>query len=37
MRGYLTKQGYMGLVGTKWMLFATECEYAEYVEERDED
>lgn len=37
MRGYLTKQGYMGLVGTKWMLFATEEEYREYMEDRNED
>ena len=33
MKGYLVKSGYMGYVLGKWMLFATEQEYREYVKE----
>lgn len=31
MKGYYTAYGYMGLVNEKWMLFATEREYCEYI------
>lgn len=31
--GYYTSTGYLGLVRGKWMLFATETEYVEYVKE----
>lgn len=31
MSGYLTSYGYMGLVAGQWMLFATEAEYYEYI------
>lgn len=31
MSGYLTSYGYMGLVVGQWMLFATEAEYYEYI------
>ncbi len=33
MKGYNTPTGYMGLVDGKYMLFATEEEYIEYLEE----
>lgn len=33
MNGYHTDFGYMGLVNGEWMLFATEAEYYEYLEE----
>lgn len=33
MNGYFTDFGYMGLVNGEWMLFATEAEYYEYLEE----
>ncbi len=33
MCGYLIPSGYKGLVRGKWMLFATETEYHEYMEE----
>lgn len=33
MYGYPISCGYKGLVDGKWMLFATEAEYHEYVEE----
>ncbi len=33
MKGYLTNTGYMGWVGDRYMLFATEQEYIEYMEE----
>lgn len=35
MNGYLTSYGYMGLVDTRWMLFATENEYYEYLAEQN--
>lgn len=31
MRGYLVRDGYMGFVGNKYMLFASEADYIEYV------
>lgn len=33
MKGYNTAEGYMGLVNEKCMLFASESEYREYLEE----
>ena len=30
-KGYYTQQGYVGLVGKRYMLFATEAEYHEYI------
>ena len=33
MYGYLTQYGFMGRVGTRWMLFASEAEYLDYVSE----
>ena len=33
MKGYFTENGYMGLVAGEFMLFATESDYYEYVEE----
>ena len=33
MEGYLTSYGYMGYVAGHWMLFATESEYYEYLNE----
>lgn len=32
MKGYYVASGYMGYVGDKYMLFATEEEYREYME-----
>jgi hypothetical protein len=34
MKGYFTAEGYMGLVDGRYMLFATETDYMEYMEER---
>ena len=34
IKGYVTPFGYMGLVEGRYMLFATETEYYEYMEER---
>ena len=31
MYGYYTASGYMGYIRGKWMLFATESEYFEYM------
>lgn len=31
--GYLTSYGFMGLVNGRWMLFATEAEYYDYLKE----
>lgn len=31
--GYYTNYGYMGYVNGGWILFATEDEYSEYLEE----
>lgn len=33
MKGYITASGYMGLVDGRYMLFASEEEYLEYLEE----
>lgn len=32
MKGYYTQSGYMGFVKGKYMLFASESEYYEYME-----
>ena len=32
MKGYLTKDGYMGYVGGKYILFVSESEYRDYME-----
>lgn len=31
--GFYTSYGFMGLVGEEWMLFATDEEYYEYLED----
>lgn len=31
MKGYVTSSGYMGLVDSQWILFATESDYYEYM------
>ncbi len=36
MKGFLTQYGYMGWVINRWMIFATEDEYVEYIRELDE-
>lgn len=33
MKGYSTSYGYMGVVDGCWMLFATDTEYYEYLNE----
>lgn len=33
MKGYVTSAGYMGLVNGGYMLFASESEYREYLED----
>ena len=33
MKGYITGEGYMGYVNGKYMLFASESENKEYMEE----
>ncbi len=33
MKGYVTASGYMGYVAGSYILFASEQEYREYVEE----
>ena len=33
MKGYTTANGYMGLVDGEYMLFASEQDYREYMEE----
>lgn len=33
MKGYLVREGYMGLVGNSYMLFASEDDYLEYMED----
>ena len=37
MKGYITPMGYMGYVDGRYYLFASECEYSEYVRELQED
>ena len=34
MRGYYTAQGYYGKVGTKYILFASESDYYEFVADK---
>ena len=36
MRGYFTSYGYKGYVNGRYLLFATECEYIEYIKENEE-
>lgn len=36
MAGYLTSYGYMGLVAGQWILFATENEYYEYLNDKED-
>lgn len=31
MKGYYTTQGYMGLVNSRYMLFASESDYYDYI------
>jgi hypothetical protein len=33
LKGYVVSEGYMGYVNGKYMLFATEGDYEEYLEE----
>ena len=33
MKGYNTSEGYMGLVDGKYILFASEADYREYLED----
>lgn len=33
MKGYFVNDGYMGLVGEEYMLFASEADYRDYLEE----
>ena len=33
LKGYYVPSGYMGLVGDKYILFASESDYEEFVEE----
>ncbi len=33
MKGYVTANGYMGLVEGRYMLFASEGDYREYMED----
>ena len=37
MRGYFTAGGYYGLVDGRYVLFASESDYYEAMEEDDED
>ena len=37
LKGYFVKSGYMGLVGKRYILFATESDYFEYMEELSDD
>ena len=37
MYGYLTSSGYKGLVCGRWMLFATDTEYYEYMRAHEEE
>ena len=34
MKGYATSEGYMGLVQGRYMLFASEVDYREYMEDQ---
>ena len=33
MKGYITASGYMGLVDGRYILFASEADYRDYIEE----
>ena len=33
MKGYIVNNGYMGYIGSGYVLFATESEYREYFED----
>ncbi len=35
MYGYVTQSGYMGYVAGRWILFATDCDYYEYMNVED--
>jgi hypothetical protein len=35
MKGYRNGNGYMGLVNGRYILFTSEAEYEEYMEEED--
>lgn len=35
MKGYNLQDGYMGFVGGEYILFASEAEYREYVEDEE--
>ena len=37
MKGYSTESGYMGYVDGRYMLFATESDYKEYLEGGEEE
>ena len=37
MNGYFVASGFMGLVDGKYMLFASESDYYEYVEAQEEE
>ena len=37
MKGYTTAEGYMGFVNGRYMLFASESEYREYMDEMQTD
>ena len=37
MRGYFTSSGFRGFVNGEWMLFASESDYIEYIEEGSYD
>ena len=35
MKGYIAAFGYMGWIGGRWQLFASEAEYEEAYEDQD--
>ena len=35
MKGYMTSEGYMGYVGGRYILFVSESEYLDYMEEKE--
>ena len=37
MKGYLTGNGYMGYVEGRYILFASESDYYDYIENRKEE
>ena len=37
MKGYVTEHGYMGYVNGKYLLFADENDYADYIRENNYD